>query len=69
MVDMLTGKSGRDAMKAQAEAQASQQRQSLARMSAEQGMLDQREAANGFRRGRGKQLLAFLSAPGASTIG
>jgi hypothetical protein len=69
MVDMLTGKAGKDALKAQADAQASNQRQSLARMAFEQGELDQREASNGFRRGKGRQMLVFLGGQGQSTIG
>ncbi len=69
MVDLLTGKAGKDAMKAQADAQASQQRQSLAQMAFQQGEQDQRAAANGFRRGKGRQMLVFLGGQGQSTIG
>jgi hypothetical protein len=69
MVDLLTGKAAKDTMKAQAEAQAGQQRQSLARMAFEQGELDQREAANGFRRGKGKQMLVYLGGSGQSSVG
>jgi hypothetical protein len=38
-------------------------------MAADQGVLDQQETSNGFRRGKGRQLLTFLSSSGQSTIG
>lgn len=69
MVDLLTGKAAKDALRAQADTQAANQRQSLARMAFEQGELDQRAAGNGFRRGRGRQLLTFLAGSGQPTLG
>lgn len=69
MVDMLTGEATRKQLKASADAQASNQRRSLAQMAAEQGVLDQQAASTGYKRGRGRQLLAFLDASGASSLG
>lgn len=68
MVDMLTGEATRKQLKAQSDAQASNQRRSLAQMAAEQGVMDQQAASSGFKRGRGRQLLAFLDSAGSASL-
>lgn len=71
MVDLLTGASGRrqqQQMDMQAKQIDASQRQSLARMAAEQGELDQ-AAARGGSRSRGRSLLTFFSNSGQSTLG
>lgn len=68
-MDVLTGAAAKKQLQQTAEAQAANQRRSLAQQAMEQGQLDQQAAGSGFKRGRGRQLLTFLGVPGQSTIG
>lgn len=70
-MDLLTGgaaKRQQDQLNLQSQQIESSQRQSLARMSAEQGELDQ-ASARGGKRGRGRSLLTFLSGSGQASLG